>query len=174
MLVPWESSRRAPGLAIHVRREAGYAEEAESRAFPGWKREDIFGALTEDLWTAGTIRALERVARAMGAREGTKPEDAPLTRSVSLEAEARGEAKGYERGREEGRDEGRREMLEANVRAVLAGRGIEAALDASEDRALIDALPAEALIEAALACTGEADFRRRVREQLGSPPDRSP
>ena len=161
VLVPWEESVRAPGLAIHVRRGGRYREEVESRAFPGWKREEIFGALTEDPWTAGTIRALERVARAMGAREGTRPEDHPVTRLVSLEAEARGETKGYERGRGEERA--------ANLRAVLAARGIEAALDSAEDRALIGALPVETLMAAALACTGEADFRRRIRERLGPP-----
>ena len=90
----------------------------------------------------------------MGAREGTRPEDDPLTRSVSLKAEARG----YTRGR--------REMLEANVRAVLTSRGIEAALDSPQDRALFGAVSAEVLVAAALACTGEADFRRRVRARL--------
>ena len=85
-----------------------------------------------------------------------------------------GQAEGYEKGHREGHEEGRREMLEANVRAVLRARGIEAALDAPEDRDLFGALPAKALIAAALACTGEADFRRRVRERLGSPPERSP
>ena len=34
VLVPWEESVRAPGLAIHVRGDAGYREDAESRAFP--------------------------------------------------------------------------------------------------------------------------------------------
>ena len=76
--------------------------------------------------------------------------------------------------RVEGRDEGRGEERAANLRAVLAARGIEAALDSAEDRALIGALPVEALMAAALACTGEADFRRRVRAQLGPPPERSP
>ena len=162
VLVPWKSSRRAPGLTVHVRGDEGYREAAESRAFPGWKADEIFQALTEDPWSAGTISALERVARAMGAREGTRPEDDPFTRSLSAKA------------REEGRDEGRREMLVENVRAVLAGRGIEAALDSSEDRALIGALPSEALMAAALACTGETDFRRRVRERLDPPPELSP
>ena len=154
VLVPWESSRRAPGLAIHVCGEQGYAQAPESPAFPGWRVEEIFRALTEDPWTAGTARALERVALAMGAREGTKPEDDLITRSVSLNAEARG----YERGRGEERA--------ANVRAVLRTRGIEAALDSPEDRELIGALPAEVLVAAALACTGEADFRHRAREQI--------
>ena len=94
VLVPWEASVRAPGLAIHVRGDEGYREAAESRAFPGWKAEEIHRALTEDPLSAGARRALERVALAMGAREGTRPEDDPFTRSVSLKAEARG----YERG----------------------------------------------------------------------------
>ena len=72
-------------------------------------------------------RALERVALAMGAREGTRPEDDPFTRSVSEKAQV----KGYARGRKEGHDEGRREMLAANVLAVLKARGIEAALDSA-------------------------------------------
>ncbi|MDD9983460.1 MAG: hypothetical protein OXU81_19245, partial [Gammaproteobacteria bacterium] len=144
------------------------------RAFPGWKADEIYRALTEDPWTAGTISALERVALAMGAREGTRPEDDPFTRSIIRRAEASGDARGYARAREEGRDEGRREMLVENVRAVLAGRGIEAALDSAEDRELFGALPSEALMAAALACTGEADFRRRIRERLDLHRDLAP
>ena len=150
VLVPWESSRRAPGLGIHVRGEAGYAEAPQSRAFPGWRAEEIHRALTETPWSAGTVRAVERVAQAMGAREGVRPEDDPFTRSISLKAEAKG----------------RNEMLEANVRAVLRARGIEAALASEEDQVLFGAVPAEALMATALACTGEADFRRRARERL--------
>ena len=167
VLVPWDISRRAPGLAIHVRRGGGYREEESSRAFPGWKAEEVFRALTENPLSAPARDALERVARAMGAREGTRPEDDPFTRSVSVEAEARGEEKGYEKGqaegyekgrregheegreegRDQGREEGRSEERAASVRAVLRARGIEAAL----------------------ACTGEADFRQRVRERLDPP-----
>ena len=162
VLVPWEASVRAPGLTIHVRRSEGYREEAASRAFPGWEAEVIHRALTEDPLSAGARRALERVALAMGAREGTRPEDDPFTRSITQRAEAEGYARG------------RREMLAASGRAVLEARGIEAALDSREDRELFDALSGEALMAAALACTGEADFRRRAREQLGLHPELSP
>ena len=154
VLVPRESLRRAPGLAIHVRGEAGYAEVSESRAFPGWKAEEIFRALTEAPWSAETVRAVERVALAMGAREGTEPEDDAFTHSISRRADARGYARGQG------------EALAASVRAVLAGRGIEAALDSPEDRTLFGTVPAGVLMAAALACSGEADFRRRVRERL--------
>ena len=150
MLVPWEASVRAPGLAIHVRRGTGYQEEGASRAFPGWKAEEIHRALTESPLSETAWRALERTALAMGAREGTKPEDDPLTRSISLEAEARG----------------RSEMLAANVLTVLKARGIAVALDLTEYRELFGAPSSETLVEAALVCTDVADFRRRIREQL--------
>ena len=116
VLVPWEFSARAPGLALHVRGDDGYREAPESRAFPGWKVEEIFGALTEAPWSAGTVRAIERVALAMGAREGTKPEDDPFTRLVSAKAREEGRAKGYERGREEGDAKG-------YARGIAEGRG---------------------------------------------------
>ena len=144
VLVPWEASVRRPGLAIHVRRGGGYREEGESRAFPGWRAEEIFHALTEAPMSEGAWRALERVALAMGAREGTKPEDDPLMRSHSAKARA--------------------EMVVAALRA----RGIEAALDGAEDRAFLGRFSGDALMEAALACTDAADFRRRVREQDAS------
>ena len=44
-------------------------------------------------------------------------------------------------------------------------RGIEAALDSAEVRALFGGLSDDALMAAALACTSEADFRRRIRER---------
>ena len=139
VLVPWDSSVRRPGLAIHVRRGDVYREERTSRAFPGWRAEEIHLALTEAPMSEVAWRALERVALAMGAREGTKPEDDPLMRSQSTKTRA--------------------EM----VVAVLRARGIEAALDGAEDRAFLGGLSGDALMEAALACTDEADFRRRVR-----------
>ena len=178
VLVPWEISRRARGLAIHLRGEEGYREASESRAFPGWKADEVFRALTENPWSAGTISAVERVARAMGAREGTRPEDDPFTRSLIARAREEGREEGREEVRVEGEARGyargRNEMLVEHVRAVLRARGIDAALDASEDRDLFSALSGEALMAAALACTGEADFRRRVRERLDPPPERSP
>ena len=145
VLVPWESSVRRPGLAIHVRHGEGYREEARSRAFPGWRAEEIHLALTESPMSAGARRALERVALGMGEREGTRPEDDPFTRTISRRA----------------RTTERADMVVGALRA----RGIEAALDAAQDRALLAGVPGDALMGAALACTDAADFRRRVREQ---------
>ena len=145
VLVPWEVSVRRPGLAIHVRRGDVYREEPTSRAFPGWEAEEIHRALTEAPMSEGAWRALERTARAMGEREGTEPEDDPLMRSQSARA----------------RTTERTELVVAALRA----RGVEAALDAAEVRELVAGVPGDALMAAALACTDEADFRRRVREQ---------
>ena len=147
VLVPWEVSVRRPGLAIHVRRGDGYREEPTSRAFPGWRAEEIFRALTEAPMSEGALRAMERTALSMGAREGTKPEDDPLMRWHGARA----------------RTQGRMEMVAAALRA----RGIEAVLDSAQDRALLGRLTAEDLWAAALACTDAADFRRRVGERLG-------
>ena len=52
------------------------------------------------------------------------------------------------------------------VAATLRARGIEVASDFATDRALFGGLSDDALMAAALACTDEADFRRRIREHL--------
>ena len=168
VLVPWEASVRRPGLAIHVRRGDVYREEPTSRAFPGWRAEEIHRALTEDPMSEWAYRALERTALAMGAREGTEPEHNPLMRSHGMRARMKGHAQGRQEGlaegRQEGLAEGRSEMLAANVLAVLKARGIAVARDAAELREALGALSGDAAMAAALACTDAADFRRRVRE----------
>lgn len=96
--------------------------------------------------------ALERVARAMGEREGTRPEDDPITRSIVRQAEAKAHEDGH--GQE----------TAANVLAVLRARGIELTPIPDEDRALSRSVPGDALMAAAVACRDENDFRRRIRE----------
>ena len=169
VLVPWEASVRAPGLAIHVRRGEGYCEEGSSRAFPGWRAEEIHRALTEDPMSEAAWRALERTALAMGASEGTKPDDDPLMRShsarVRAESHAAGHRAGHAEGHREGLVEGRSEMLAASVLTVLRARGVAAASGLTELRELIGVPSSEGIVEAALACTDLADFRRRVGER---------
>ena len=155
VLVPPESRLRTPGLTIHLLRGGRYREARESDAFPGWRAEEIYLALIEGPLSPRARPALERVAQVMGAREGTRPENDPITRSISRRAE--------ERGKAEGRREGHREANAANVLAVLRARGIEVNSDLAEDRDLFDTLPADALMAAAVTCRDEADFRRRVR-----------
>ena len=183
VLVPWDSSVRRPGLAIHVRRGDGYREERSSRAFPGWRAEEIFRALTEAPLSEVAWRALERTARAMGAREGTTPEDDPLMRSHSAQVRAEGRAEGRREGRAEGHREGHAEghreghaeghregVAQGHLNGVvqvLESRGIAVILDAAEDRELVAGVPGDALMAAALACTDAADFRRRVLARRG-------
>ena len=173
VLVPWEASVRSPGLAIHVRRGAGYREEGESRAFPGWEAQEIHRALTEAPMSETAWRALERTALAMGTREGTKPEDDPLMRSQSARARARGHAQGHARGHAQGHGEGRTQghreghaqgHMDA-VADILASRGVELTGEMTKYRELCSAVPGTVVVAVALACTGEADFRRRIREQ---------
>ena len=154
VLVPWATSRRERGFTVHVRGENGYREAPESAAFPGWKAEEIRLALTEDPLSGKAWRALERVALAMGAREGKGPENDPLLRSMSRRAESRGEARGH---------------VEA-VTAALRARGIEITDAFAADREFLAGHPIETLMAAALACTGESDFRRRLREETGPKP----
>ena len=152
VLVPPESRARPPGLDVHLLRGGRYREAPESRAFPGWRAGEIYLALIEGPLSPRARPALERVARAMGAREGTRPEDDPITRTIVRQAEARGH------------EEGRRQATAAGVLAVLRARGIEATPSLAEDRALFGSVPGDALMVAAVACRDEADFRRRVRE----------
>ncbi len=159
VLVPPESRRRPPGLEIYLRRGGRYRMAGESAAFPGWQAEEIYLALIEGPVSSGARPALERVAREMGAREGTRPEDDPISRTIARRAREEGRRE----GREVGREEGRREAAVANALAVLRARGIEASPRLAEDRALLGSIPGDALMEAAVACRDEADFRRRIR-----------
>ena len=152
VLVPWDSSARAPGLVIHVRHGDVYREETESAAFSGWKAEEIHRALTEEPLSEEARRALVRVALAMGAREGTTPEHHPLTRSLSSRARA------------EGRAEGRVEGVHATVLQVLRSRGISVPASLSRRLAEVGDMPSDVLVTAALACRDETDFMRRIRE----------
>ena len=83
--------------------------------------------------------------------DGTRPEDAPLMRSVSQRAQAEGQVQG---------------RFEA-VAATLRARGIEVSGDCAPDHDLFAEHPIDALMAAALVCTDEADFRRHIREAAG-------
>ena len=90
--VPDESapSRPRPGLTIHLLEDGAYRAAPESRAFPGWKAEEIHAALNEPALSARTSAVLERVGTALGEREGTGPDHDPLLRSQ--------QRRGYEQG----------------------------------------------------------------------------
>ena len=144
VLVPPESGLRPPGVHVHLRRNGRYREAQESKAFPGWRAEEIYLALIEGPLSPRARPALERVAREMGAREGTGPEDDPITRSLNARARAEG-------------------RIEA-VLAILHARGIRPAADLAAKPERFAGLGLDTLTSAALACTDEADFRRRIGE----------
>ena len=148
VLVTPQSRSGLARVTVHVLDGGAYRVAPQSAAIPGWKSEEIYRALTEDPWSESTRQALERVALAMGAREGTRPEDDRHSRSLILR----------------GRAEGRQETRVAMVRAALRTRGIDASSKLEGRLALAGALPVEALMEVALGCTDEADFLHRVRE----------
>ncbi len=155
VLVPWKKSVRAPGLTIHVRDAGGaYRQAAESAAFPGWTAVEIHRALTEEPLSAVVWRALERVGRALGERDGTSPEDDPLTRSLLATAERRGEARGETRA------------LAKAVVSALRARGIDVPADIASDVDRLAGRSFETAMAVAMACSDAADFRRRIHQAV--------
>ena len=145
-----ERRRRPAGVTIHRLEGRRYRSAAASRAFPAWTAAEIHTALTEPATSTHTWRALERVGRTLGAREGTGPDDTPLLRSLGEQARAEGQAAG------------RDEELSAIVRSTLRLRGIPVSDRFPDASAALAAVPRDVLMAAALACADEQDFRRRV------------
>ena len=139
---PSRPKSRLPGLTIHVLDGGRFRTVGSSRAFPGWTAEEIHRALSERTMSAATEAALHRVGAAMGAAEGTGPDDDPWLRHY----------------RDEGRTEGRAEGRYESVLAVLGDRGI-ATTPASQARiAELGELPVAVLVRAALRCESETEF----------------
>ena len=145
---PSRPRSRSSALTIHLLcTETGrYAEAPASRALPGWTAAEIHLALNERELSAATLRALERVGRALGEREGTAPTEDPLTR----------------RARENAYKEGRNEGVADAVFHILAQRGIAHSPTLLAAGHLADHAE-QRLVAAALACDSEADFLARLR-----------
>ena len=153
---PSRPAGRAPGLTIHLLDGDRYRTADVSRAFPGWTAAEIHAAMNEPLPSAATTRVLERVGRALGARDGTGPDDTPWLRRHREEGRAQ--------GRIEGLAEGRARLLNVAMRKTLASRGIPAAdltLDAGDLARLTD----EDVMDALLECRNAADLRARLRKR---------
>ena len=103
---PSRPKSRLPGLTIHLLEGDTYRVSGESRAFPGWRAEEIHAALGETARSAETVAVLERVGAALGAREGTGPDDDPLLRSQRAQGMRRGIEQGIEQGMERGIERG--------------------------------------------------------------------
>ena len=143
---PSRPAGRLPGLTIHLLEGGRYRTAPESRAFPGWTAEAIHAAMNEPALSAATGEVLARVGRALGAREGTGPDDMPW-----LHAQRR-----------EGRAEARAETMNAVANRILASRGMpgfESPLGARELGRVTDG----EIVDALLQCESEPDLRARLR-----------
>ena len=154
-----------PGLTIHLRGRDGFRTAPVSRAFPGWTAEEIHRALNEVTFSDETAHVLNRVGTAMGATEGTGPDDDPFLRRQRRES--------YAEGRSKGLDEGRQEGVRAAVLQVFESRGIPVSTSLSERLAEMEEVSASALVHAAMECRNEEDFLRlaRRRSPVGSRKD---
>ena len=150
--------RRRAGLTIHVLEGGVYRESAESRAFPGWSAEEAHVSFNERVRSAETCAVLERVGAALGAGEGTGPDDDPMLRSLRGQSRAEGLA--------EGERKGRADALAKMARRMLLSRGVEVS-----ERFLADPVFAasseDSVFEAALACTDEAEFLAALTKRRG-------
>ena len=165
---PSRPAGRAPGLTIHLLDGDRYRTAAVSRAFPGWTAAEIHAAMNEPLPSAATTRVLERVGRALGARDGTGPDDTPWLRRQRQEGRAAGHAEGLAAGHAEGRSEGlvegRARLLNVVIRKTLASRGISAD-DVTIDDVELAGLTDEDVMDALLECRDAADLRVRLRRR---------
>ena len=98
-----------------------YRESVESVAFPELSAEELHEAFNERVRSARTCAVLERVGRALGAREGTGPDDDPMLRSLRVQSRAEGEIVGKALGKMEGLAEGERKGQAATL-AKMAHR----------------------------------------------------
>lgn len=139
---PSRPKSRLPGLAIHVLEGGRFVRAEGSRAFPGWRAEEIHRALNEHGMSEVTREALYRVGAALGAAEGTGPDDDPWLRHY----------------RDESRAAGRAEARYETVLTILEERGIALSPTLPGRLAALGALPAAAPVRAALRCTSESEF----------------
>ena len=182
-----------PGLTIHLRGPDGFRTAPVSHAFPGWTAEEIHRALNEATLSDETAQELNRVGTAMGAREGTGPDDDPFLRRQRGESRAEGwvqgrtlgrteghaegwaegRAEGHAEGQAKGLDEGRKEGTRAAVLQVFESRGIPVSASLPGRLAEMEEDSAAVLVHAALACRDEEDFLRLVwrRSPVGSRKD---
>lgn len=129
---PSRPARLASGLTIYLLEDGAYQASAESRAFPGWRAEDIHKAFNEIVPSPHTHGILERLGRTLGRQGGTGPDNDPMMRSLRQESRQlgieQGRAEGIEQGRAEGVGQSRAMLLRlatrrfgAEIAEALAG-----------------------------------------------------
>ena len=144
-----------PGLTIHVLERERYRTVPESRALPGWTAEGIHRALNEPALSGATTEVLRRVGRALGAAEGTGPDDDPLLRAERRQTRAAGWRSGHAAGR--------REVLHTAVFEIFAARDIPISHPVADWLSEVEDVSDAVLVRAALACRDEEDFLRLAR-----------
>ncbi len=151
------------GLTIHLREGGVYRESPVSRAFPGWRAAEIHTAMNEAATSAATGQVLGRVARALGDRDGAGSEEHHFLRSFRDEGRAEGRIEGLAAGRAEGLAESRATL----VRQMLVSRSIAVSEGFPADVSGFAEAPEAVLVQAALACDSERDFRARISRSRG-------
>ena len=151
----WSPSRPRglrPELRIYLLEGEQYVLSPESRAFVGWRAEEIHRALNEPVISEETSAVLERVGRALGEREGTGLDDDPWLGSIRRRTRAEGRAEGLATGRA------------GLARMILASRGIQVSkgFPAPTHQAALARASDEAVFSAANAAESEADFLARL------------
>ena len=146
---PWLRGRRNSGLTIFLWDGDRYVEAANSCAFPGWTAAEIHHALNEHEESAETVSALRGVGRALGAAEGTGPDDDPFLREE----------------RDEGRREAAAELVRAAVTEAFVSRGIPVSVALKRWLANFGGSSDPAgVIRLAFTCRDAGEFLRRVAE----------
>lgn len=148
-----------PGLTIRLLENGAYRFSPTSLAFPGWRADEIHRGMNERVPSAATYTILERLGRALGSQSGTGPDDNPLMRS--LRDETREE--GRQEGRQEGRVEGQRDAVLGLIREMLRARGVDVSPGFPGNVRGIVGTPESKLVDAAMRCASESDFRIRIR-----------
>ena len=146
--------RRRPGLTIYRRIGGTFHASAASGAFPGWTAAEIHAALNETIPSERTSAVLRRVGAALGARDGTGPDDDLMLGWHRRQGRAEGRAEGVAQG-------GAAARLEM-VRAMLRARGVALSDESLARLAEMDLTTDDAVVRAALACRDEADFLARL------------
>ena len=133
-----------PGVTIWLQGKDGrYRESPASRAFPGWRAEEIHAALGEAPWTEEICEALDRVGRTLGAVEGTTPDDLGWVRRHRDEVRAEGEARANTR-----------------VKALLMDKVLGP--DYPRDAPGLAGLSDEQIIDLLIRCADESEFHARA------------
>ena len=133
------------GLTVHRFEGGRYRAVPAGGAFPGWRAPEIHAALNEAQLSALTNSVLTWVGRALGVRDGTRPDDMPWLRVQRKESRAEGRAEGHEQG------------FDAAIDSILANRGFTWSETVREARRRSRAVDAD-VISALLRCENDTGF----------------